>query len=153
LRSSRKKRRPRSGRASSSSITTTGRSSFAYSLLRSGTKELAMWQRLRVSGSGLAVVLLALVALQFYACSTEPPKPPEPPPYVPEVTPIPTAPAGFEAIAAPPDNPTTPEKAALGRQLFFDKRLSVDGTKSCYSCHVNEHGLTDGLPVAIGAGG
>jgi len=111
-----------------------------------------MWQRLRVSGSGLAVVLLALVALQLYACSTER-KPPEPPPYVPEVTPIPPAPAGFEAMAAPADNPTTPEKAALGRQLFFDKRLSVDGSKSCYSCHVNEHGLTDGLPVAIGAGG
>jgi cytochrome c peroxidase len=46
----------------------------------------------------------------------------------------------------------TPEKVALGRELFFDERLSVDGTRSCYSCHVCEHGLTDGLPKAIGAG-
>lgn len=80
-------------------------------------------------------------------------KPPEPPAYVPEVVPLPSPPAGFEAMPEPPDNPATPEKAALGRQLFFDKRLSVDGSRSCYSCHVNEHGLTDGLPTAIGAGG
>ena len=51
----------------------------------------------------------------------------------------------------PADNPMTPEKVALGRQLFFDKRLSVDGTRSCYSCHVCEKGLTDGLPKAVGA--
>jgi len=58
----------------------------------------------------------------------------------------------YEPMSIPPDNPMTPEKVALGRQLFFDERLSVDGTKSCYSCHVCEHGLTDGLPKAIGAG-
>ena len=46
----------------------------------------------------------------------------------------------------------TPEKVALGQQLFFDERLSADGSKSCYSCHVCEHGLSDGLPKAIGAG-
>src|SRR5919197_2733248 len=60
--------------------------------------------------------------------------------------------AGYEAMTIPPDNPMTPEKVALGRQLFFDQRLSFDGSKSCYSCHVCEHGLTDGLPKAIGAG-
>ena len=46
----------------------------------------------------------------------------------------------------------TPEKVASGRQLFFDERLSIDGSKSCYSCHVCEKGLTDGLPKAIGPG-
>jgi cytochrome c peroxidase len=51
----------------------------------------------------------------------------------------------------PPDNPMTPEKVALGRQLFFDERLSGDGTRSCYSCHVCEKGLTDGLAKAVGA--
>jgi cytochrome c peroxidase len=51
----------------------------------------------------------------------------------------------------PEDNPLTLEKVALGRELFFDKRLSADGTRSCYSCHVCEHGLTDGKPVAEGA--
>jgi cytochrome c peroxidase len=71
--------------------------------------------------------------------------------FAPDVRPLPAPPAGFEAITAPADNPTTPEKAALGRQLFFDKRLSADGTRSCYSCHLCEHGLTDGKPVAEGA--
>jgi cytochrome c peroxidase len=51
----------------------------------------------------------------------------------------------------PGDNPMTPEKVALGRQLFFDKRLSGDGSRSCYSCHVCEHGLTDGIAKAVGA--
>jgi cytochrome c peroxidase len=55
-------------------------------------------------------------------------------------------------MSIPADNPLTPEKVALGRQLFFDERLSIDGSKSCYSCHVCEHGLTDGLPKAIGPG-
>ena len=55
-------------------------------------------------------------------------------------------------MSIPADNPLTPEKVALGRQLFFDERLSIDGSRSCYSCHVCEHGLTDGLPKAIGAG-
>jgi cytochrome c peroxidase len=51
----------------------------------------------------------------------------------------------------PEDNPTTPEKVALGHQLYYDTRLSADGSRSCYSCHVCEHGLTDGKPVAEGA--
>jgi cytochrome c peroxidase len=71
--------------------------------------------------------------------------------FKPEILPLPAPLAHYEAMEVPADNPTTPEKAALGRQLFFDKRLSGDETRSCYSCHVCEHGLTDGLPKAIGA--
>jgi cytochrome c peroxidase len=52
----------------------------------------------------------------------------------------------FENMKIPADNPLTLEKAALGRQLFFDKRLSGKGDRSCYSCHLNDKGLTDGLP-------
>ena len=59
--------------------------------------------------------------------------------------------AGYEPMTIPPDNPMTPEKIALGRKLFFDEQLSIDGSKSCYSCHLCEHGLSDGLPKAIGA--
>src|ERR671927_797522 len=72
--------------------------------------------------------------------------------FTPELHPLPTGLAGYEAMTIPADNPLTPEKVALGRQLFFDERLSADGSKSCYSCHLCEHGLTDGLPKAIGAG-
>jgi cytochrome c peroxidase len=70
----------------------------------------------------------------------------------PQVQPLPAQLASYEPMPIPADNPMTPEKVALGRQLFFDERLSGDGSKSCYSCHVCEHGLTDGLPKAIGAG-
>lgn len=38
----------------------------------------------------------------------------------------------------------------FGRQLFFDKRLSADGTLSCASCHVPAKAFQDGLPVALG---
>jgi cytochrome c peroxidase len=60
-------------------------------------------------------------------------------------------PPGFEEVPVPEDNPMTEAKIALGRQLYFDPRLSGDGKRSCYGCHVLENGLTDGLPTAVGA--
>jgi len=71
--------------------------------------------------------------------------------YTPEILPLPAQLSTYEPMAMPPDNPLTPEKVALGRQLFFDERLSGDGSRSCYSCHVCEKGLTDGLAKAVGA--
>jgi len=77
--------------------------------------------------------------------------------FEPEILPLPSDPAkyapleAFEAMKIPNDNPMTAEKAALGRQLFFDTRLSGDGKLSCYSCHLNEKGLTDGLAIGVGA--
>jgi cytochrome c peroxidase len=55
-------------------------------------------------------------------------------------------------MVVPADNPQTPEKVALGKQLFFDKRLSSDQSRACASCHLCEKGLTDGLPKSIGVG-
>lgn len=53
---------------------------------------------------------------------------------------------------APADNPTTPQKVALGRQLFQEKRLSGDGTLACTSCHdLLGHAGADGRPTASGA--
>lgn len=57
----------------------------------------------------------------------------------------------YEAMKIPADNPMTLEKASLGRKLWFDKRMSGDGTRSCYGCHVNEKGLTDGVALNKGA--
>lgn len=54
---------------------------------------------------------------------------------------------------APPDNPTTAAKVALGKQLFFDPRLSIDGTVSCNSCHDVTGNGTDSRPVSVGVGG
>jgi cytochrome c peroxidase len=49
-----------------------------------------------------------------------------------------------------PEFPTTPERVALGRALFFDPRLSLDGTVSCSRCHLPSLYGTDALPRAIG---
>ncbi len=48
---------------------------------------------------------------------------------------------------------STPEQRELGHLLFFDPRLSKDGTLSCASCHLPEKAWTDGLRRAKGAGG
>src|SRR5437867_161633 len=53
-----------------------------------------------------------------------------------------------EFIPVPEDNPSTPEKIQLGRQLFFEKRLSRDGTMACASCHLPERAFVDGKTVA-----
>jgi cytochrome c peroxidase len=55
--------------------------------------------------------------------------------------------------AAPPDNPQTPEKIALGQKLFFDGRLSADGTVACSTCHDPARAFTDGRRVSIGIKG
>ena len=53
----------------------------------------------------------------------------------------------------PPDNPQTPEKIALGEKLFFEPRLSADGTVACASCHNPERAFTDGRPASVGVQG
>jgi cytochrome c peroxidase len=72
------------------------------------------------------------------------------PPFGPPPNP---APRGRGAIPSPPANPLTAEKVSLGQQLFFDKRLSADGTLSCASCHDPERAFADGLAVAHGIHG
>ena len=51
----------------------------------------------------------------------------------------------------PADNPMTAEKVELGRYLFYEKRLSINGEFSCASCHIQKLAFTDGKPVAVGA--
>lgn len=52
--------------------------------------------------------------------------------------------------SSPPDNPTTPEKVALGGRLFEDPKLSASGQIACGSCHVRERVFTDGLSRSFG---
>jgi cytochrome c peroxidase len=54
------------------------------------------------------------------------------------------------AVPAPKSNPTTAAKVALGRDLFFDPRLSGSGAISCATCHNPGLGWGDGLPKGIG---
>jgi cytochrome c peroxidase len=55
--------------------------------------------------------------------------------------------------AVPADNPQTPEKVALGEKLFFDGRLSADGTVACSTCHDPARAFTDGREVSMGIKG
>ncbi len=55
--------------------------------------------------------------------------------------------------AIPPDNPQTTEKISLGEKLFFDGRLSADGTVACSTCHDPVRAFTDGRPTSIGIQG
>ena len=93
--------------------------------------------------SSLPIAVLAAAGL---ACTPAAEEPPED-----TAAFVPGPPADFERPPVPADNPQTPEKVALGKQLYFDQRLSADGTRSCYDCHLVENGLTDGKPVAEGA--
>jgi cytochrome c peroxidase len=62
-------------------------------------------------------------------------------------------PAGFPTPKIPEDNQMTMAKVQLGRHLFYDKRLSVNGTQSCASCHDQSRAFTDARARAIGATG
>jgi cytochrome c peroxidase len=67
--------------------------------------------------------------------------------------PLPPTPVGLPELEVPADDPLTPAKVALGKQLFFDKRLSKDFTSSCETCHEPEKGWTDGKPLSQKVGG
>ena len=67
--------------------------------------------------------------------------------------PLARLPAGFPRPAVPEINPITSEKVELGRHLFFDERLSADGTFSCSTCHAPAHAFTDARPRSVGVTG
>jgi|GEM_PF-79412 len=58
-----------------------------------------------------------------------------------------------QTAPAPADNPTTPEKVSLGKQLFFDPRLSGKNTMSCATCHASDKAFGDGVALNKGHGG
>ncbi len=64
----------------------------------------------------------------------------------------PKPPLGLPPVQWPADNPYSREKAELGRLLYYDPRLSTDGTVACASCHSPEFAFTDGQPVSTGIG-
>ena len=62
-------------------------------------------------------------------------------------------PYGLPSVPWPKNNPYTPEKAELGRLLYFDTRLSTNGTISCASCHAPSEVFSDRRPLSIGIQG
>jgi cytochrome c peroxidase len=97
----------------------------------------------------LGVTISVVLAVGLSGCKSKPAEEKAAPPA--EKVELPPAPAEFPQMKIPEDNPQTPEKIALGHQLFFDARMSVDGSRSCYSCHQNEYGNGGETPLAVGA--
>jgi cytochrome c peroxidase len=62
-------------------------------------------------------------------------------------------PLGLPSVPIPENNPPTEATVALGRRLFYDVRLSSDGSLSCASCHNPDTGFSDGRPHSAGFGG
>lgn len=59
------------------------------------------------------------------------------------IRPDPARASKLPPVQHPADNPATPAKVALGKQLFIDKRLSGSGNMACQSCHYRDLGWTD----------
>jgi len=66
---------------------------------------------------------------------------------------LPAQSAQGSAIALPPGNPPTPAGIELGRHLFYDVRLSGNGTQSCSSCHIQALAFSDGKALPTGSTG
>src|SRR5215470_13806686 len=62
-------------------------------------------------------------------------------------------PAALTASVIPPSSPLAPATVALGKKLFFESRLSGDGTVACATCHDPVRAFTDGRPVSVGIHG
>lgn len=63
-------------------------------------------------------------------------------------------PLGLGAVPVPKDNPVNKAKISLGRQLFYDRRLSLNNTFSCAMCHIPEQGFTNNeMATAVGIEG
>jgi cytochrome c peroxidase len=63
------------------------------------------------------------------------------------------APLGLPPVPIPTDNPPTAATIALGKRLFYDKRLSKDDTLACATCHNPKYDFTDRHPRSMGVGG
>ena len=64
-----------------------------------------------------------------------------------------TLPAGVRLPSVPTDNPVSAAKIELGRRLFYDADLSVDGTMSCATCHEQHRAFADGNAMHGGVHG
>lgn len=69
------------------------------------------------------------------------------------IRPVPSPPLGVEQFLADMKDPPTPERVRLGRWLFYDTRLSSDGTIACANCHRPENAFSEPLPVSVGVRG
>jgi cytochrome c peroxidase len=108
------------------------------------------------ASAAVLVVIVAGAAMLTHGSSAAPK-----PPSVPQAGRL-AQPRSLEQVGAssdatrsaiPADNPQSADKIALGQKLFFDGRLSADGTVACSTCHDPARAFTDGRPTSIGVQG
>lgn len=104
----------------------------------------ALVRRRRLVWLGLTALALLAAGAPAQKRAAAPAAPPAGPP-----RPV----LGLPPVIWPQDNPYSPQKAELGRLLYFDRRLSADGTIACASCHDPKFAFTDGQPVSTGIRG
>ncbi|MBW7883028.1 MAG: cytochrome-c peroxidase [Caldilineaceae bacterium] len=99
----------------------------------------------RQAGLWLGLALICILGLGALLAGSMPARAQDQPDY-PPLAPLPPVPE-------PLDNPITPEKVELGRLLFFDPRMSADGSISCNSCHAAADGWGARTPISFGGAG
>jgi len=105
-------------------------------------------------GAGIVTLILGCERSAKKASSTQLPLIPETDPLAQPKSPQQVGvPVEMTRAAIPADNPQTPEKISLGQRLFFDRRLSADGTVSCSTCHDPALAFTDRKPLSVGIQG
>ncbi len=109
-------------------------------------------RRRRAGGLLLATLLLLAGACTKEDLKIEPATQAFPPP-TPYALALPEFPFPVPLVPLPAANPLTVEGIELGRQLFYEKALSLDNTQSCGSCHQQRRAFTDGLARAVGVAG
>jgi len=118
--------------------------------------------RARRTRIALAARLAGLLAALAAACASAD-RPRLSPAPVPEpardweadnaLRPLPAPPLGVPVDFSGVGFPVTPEKVRLGRWLFYDPRLSADGTVACATCHRPEQAFSETEPVSVGVHG
>ena len=107
-----------------------------------------------------ALILVVMVA-GIFGCERSVKRASPQLPLIPETDPL-AQPKSLQQVGVPvamtrgvipADNPQTPEKISLGQKLFFDRRLSADGTVSCSTCHDPALAFTDRKPTSVGIKG
>ncbi|MCB0418404.1 MAG: cytochrome-c peroxidase, partial [Bdellovibrionales bacterium] len=92
--------------------------------------------------------LLSGLAFIFSACTKTPEWEAQNP-----IKPIPDSPLGIDSKLSELPEPPTPERVRLGRWLFYDKRLSADGSVSCATCHRPENAFSEPTATSTGIRG
>jgi cytochrome c peroxidase len=107
-----------------------------------------------------ALILVVMVA-GIFGCERSAKRASPQLPLIPETDPL-AQPKSLQQVGVPvaltrgvipADNPQTSEKISLGQRLFFDRRLSADGTVSCSTCHDPALAFTDRKPTSVGIKG